>query len=139
MATELFITKEFSQEMILAGELLIKCLEEKNSQVHIAFWLLDTEENTWKLIIGSPLVENEGSRNYYKRVNDINKKITTDNIISLHNIEIVNQYNRFVKALMNVKNSSLWDDKYWKNTRLGKNFLGHVYFEDLYIYRITQL
>ena len=138
MDKTLFITDEFSEKMRQAGNFLITQLDKINSKVEVAFWLLDTEENTWKLMIVSPLIETEGPKCYYKRVNDINKTICSDNIISLHDIEIVNKYNRFVKALLQVKNSALWNDQYWKNTRLGKNFLGQVYFEDMYIYRIEE-
>jgi len=138
VAKELFITQEFSEKMLLAGESLIKCLDDTHSKVQAAFWLLDAEEKTWELMIASPLVETEGPRSYYKRVNDINKlaKLKEEIVISLHNIEVVNKDNRFVKALLNVKDSSLWNDDYWKNTRLGKNFLSNIYFEDMYIYRM---
>jgi hypothetical protein len=139
MAKELFITQELSQEMLLAGETLIRRLEEKKSEVQAAFWLLDPEEKIWGLIIASPVVAKNGARDYYKRVNEINEESDSKekNIISLHNIEVVDNDNRFVKALLNVKNSSLWNDKYWRNTRLGKNFLDNICFEDMYIYRMN--
>ncbi|NOQ35883.1 MAG: hypothetical protein GQ569_08305 [Methylococcaceae bacterium] len=137
MAKELFITQEFSQEMLLAGESLIKHLDETESKAQVAFWLLDAEEKTWGLIIASSKVEDEGARNYYKQINDINKISEEKNVISLHDIEVVNKYNRFVKALLKVKDSDLWSDEYWKNTRLGKNFISNVCFEDMYIYRVN--
>ena len=138
MDKTLFITHEFSEKILQAGDFLIQQLDEKKSKIDLAFWLLDTEENSWKLMIVSPLIETEGPKCYYKRINEINKTITSNNIISLHDIEIINKDNRFAKALLEVKNSALWSDKYWKNTRLGKNFLGQVYFEDMYIYRIEE-
>jgi len=60
MAKEIFMTQWFSQEMLLAGESLIKRLDETDSQVQAAFWILDAEDKTWKLTIVSPLVESEG-------------------------------------------------------------------------------
>ncbi|MDQ7090632.1 MAG: hypothetical protein Q9M50_08300 [Methylococcales bacterium] len=139
MAKELFITQELSQEMLLAGEALIKHLEDKHLKVQAAFWLLDTEKESWALMIASPIVAKKGARDYYKHINEINEESESKekNIISLHNIEVIDNNNRFVKALHNVKNSSLWNDKYWRNTRLGKNFLSNIYFEDMYIYRMN--
>jgi len=139
VAKELFITKELSQDMLLAGEALIKHLEEKSSKVQAAFWLLDAEKEIWMLIIASPIVAKTGARDYYKRINEINEKSDSieKNIISLHNIEVVDNDNRFVKALLHVRDSCLWNDKYWINTRLGENFLDNIYFEDMYIYRMN--
>jgi len=54
MAKEIFMTQWFSQEMLLAGESLIKRLDEIDSKVQAAFWILDAEDKTWKLTIVSP-------------------------------------------------------------------------------------
>ena len=139
MAKEIFITQEFSEKMLLAGESLIKRLDETNSKVQAAFWLLDAEEKTWELMIVSPLVESEGPRSYYKRVNDINKlaKSKEEEVISLHDIEVANTKNRIVKAILSIKDAVLWKGINWERTRLGKNFIAGVYFEDMYIYRMN--
>jgi hypothetical protein len=100
MAKEIFMTQWLSEEMCLAGQSLIEQLDKTNAKVLAAFWLMDVEERTWKLVIVSPLVETEGPRNYYKRINDINKSAGSDEvIISMHDIEASNTNNRIVKAL----------------------------------------
>jgi hypothetical protein len=127
------MTQWFSEKMRLAGEALIKRLDETDAQVLAAFWILDAEEKTWKLTIVSPLVENEGPRNYYRRVDNINESANADeDIIALHDIEVSDTDNRIVKAL----SQSVLGNSMLGNNRLGRNTLGGVYIEDMYLYRM---
>lgn len=133
MAKEIFMTQWFSDEMLLAGESLIKRLDETDAKVQAAFWLLDAEEKTWTLTIVSPLVESEGPRNYYKRINNINKTANPDEeVIALHDISVSDTDNRIVKAIKR----SVLGDAVLGNNRLGRNTLGGVYIEDMYLYRM---
>jgi hypothetical protein len=133
MAKEIFMTQWFSDDMLLAGESLIKRLDETDAKVQAAFWLLDAEEKTWTLIIVSPLVESEGPRNYYRRINDINESANPDEaVISLHDITVSDTDNRIIKAIKR----SVLGDAILGNNRLGRNTLGGVYIEDMYIYRM---
>ncbi|MGZ8227235.1 MAG: hypothetical protein ACXWT3_11445 [Methylococcaceae bacterium] len=133
MAKEIFMTQWFSDEMLLAGECLIRRLDATDAKVQAAFWLLDAEDKTWKLTIVSPLVESEGPKNYYKRINDINESAKPDeNVIALHDISVSNTDNRIVKAIKR----SVLGDAILGNNRLGRNTLGGVYIEDMYLYRM---
>jgi hypothetical protein len=133
VAKEIFMTQWFSQEMLLSGESLIKRLDEADSKVQAAFWILDAEEKTWKLTIVSPLVESEGPRNYYRRIDDINESAKPDEyVIALHDIDVSDTDNHIVKA---IKRSAL-GNAILGNNRLGRNTLGGVYIEDMYLYRM---
>lgn len=132
-AKELFITQWLSQEMLSAGDTLIKRLDRTNAKVYAAFWLLDTEENAWKLVIVSPLVEIEGPRSYYKRINDINQLAKPDeNIIALHDISVSDTENRIVNAIKH----SVLGNAILGNNRLGRNTINDIYIEDMYLYRM---
>jgi hypothetical protein len=133
VAKEIFMTQWFSDQMLSAGESLIKRLDETDAKVQAAFWLLDDEDKTWKLTIVSPLVESEGPRNYYRRINDINESAKPEEeVIALHDISVSNTDNRIVKA---IKRSTL-GNAILGNNRLGRNTLGGVYIEDMYLYRM---
>jgi hypothetical protein len=133
VAKEIFMTQWFSNEMLLAGEALIKRLDESDGKVAAAFWILDTEKKTWELTIVSPLVESEGPRNYYKRINDINESTKPEEaVISLHDIRVSNTNNRIVKAIKR----SVLGNAILGNNRLGRNTIGDVYIEDMYLYRM---
>ncbi len=134
MAKELFITQWFSQEMLSSGDRLLKRLDETNAEVYAAFWLLDTEEKTWKLNIISPLVEIEGPRNYYKRINEINKLAKPDEeVIALHDISVSDTDNHIVKAMKR----SVLGNAILGNNRLGRNNIGGIPIEDMYLYRMN--
>lgn len=133
MAKELFVTQWFSDEMLLAGEALIKRLDESGAMVAAAFWILDAEEKTWILTIVSPLVKSEGPRNFYKRIDDINAIANPDEaVIALHDIDVSDTDNVIVKAIKR----SVLGNAALGNNRLGKNTLGGVYIEDMYLYRL---
>jgi len=133
VAKELFITQWFSNEMLLAGAALIKRLDEADAQVAAAFWLLDAEEKTWALTIVSSLIESEGPRKYYKRINDVNDSANpNEEIISLHDIQVVNTNNRIIRA---IQHSNL-GKALLENNRLGRNIIGDVSIEDMYLYRM---
>ncbi len=133
MAKEIFITQWFSQEMLLAGESLIKRLDAVDAKVYAAFWLLNEEEKIWKLTIVSPLVGSEGPKKYYRRIDDINESARADeDVIALHDISVSDTDNRIVKAIKN----SAYGNNIFRNIRLGKNTLGGVYIEDIYLYRM---
>jgi hypothetical protein len=133
MAKEIFITQWFSQEMLIAGESLIKRLDAIDAKVYAAFWLLNAEEKTWKLTIISPLVGSEGPRKYYRRIDDINESVQPDeDVIALHDISVSDTDNRIVKALKN----SVLGNSILGNNRLGRNTIGGVYIEDMYLYRM---
>jgi len=133
VAKEIFMTQWFSQEMLLAGESLIKRLDETDSQVQAAFWILDAEDKTWKLTIVSPLVESEGPKSYYRRIDNINESAKADEyVIALHDINVSDTDNRIVKAMKR----SMLGNSILGNNRFGRNTLGGVYIEDMYLYRM---
>jgi hypothetical protein len=133
MAKKIFMTQWFSQEMLLAGESLIKQLDNADAKVQAAFWLQDTEEKTWRLTIVSPLVANEGPRSYYKRILAIQELAKADeNIIALHDISVSDTDNCIVKA---IKRSD-FGKSIPENSRLGRNYIGGVHIEDMYLYRM---
>ncbi len=133
MAKEIFITQWFTDTMRLAGESLVKKLDDSGAQVAAAFWLLDGEDKNWELTIVSPLVGSEGPRNYYKRINDIYEYCSDDeSIVSLHDIRVSNIHNRIVDGM---KNTVLAGARLGNN-RMGKNYIDGIYIEDMYLYKI---
>lgn len=135
MAKEIFMTQWFSEQMLLAGEALIKRLDETDAKVQAAFWILDAEDKTWKLTIVSPLVESDGPKSYYRRINDINESAKPDEeVIALHDISVSDTHNRIVEAIKR----SAFGSGLLGNNRLGRNNIGGIYIEDMYLYRLDR-
>lgn len=132
MAKEIFMTQWFTDAMRLAGESLVRKLDESGAQIVAAFWLLD-EEKKWELTIVSPLVGSDGPREFYKRINDIYESCSDEeSVVSLHDIRVSNVHNRIVNALRN----SVLAGAQLGNNRLGKNYLDSIFIEDIYLYKI---
>ena len=134
MDKELYITQWFSEEMRAAGGRLVKRLQESSAEVALAYWVLDSEEKVWELIIISPLVGIEGARAYYKRIDDINCQAGPDEeTLSLHDINVSSLKHPIVKAL---KNSLIYQADL-DNRRLGRNWIGGFFVEDSYFYHVN--
>lgn len=134
MAKELLVTDMLSEQMIMAGADLLKKLDESSCNVKAAFWMYFPDEKTWKYIVASPLVKDEGPRKYYKRIIDANAKIgSTENVISLNNISVSNVDNQLIQLL---KFAISTGDSI-SNIRFSKNTVNGVFIDDTHIYRMN--
>lgn len=134
MAKELLVTEMLSEQMIMAGADLLKKLDESSCNVKAAFWMYFPDEKTWKYIVASPLVKDEGPRKYYKRIIDANAKIgNTENVISLNDISVSNIDNQLIQLL---KFAISTGDSI-SNIRFSKNTVNGVFIDDTHIYRMN--
>ncbi len=132
MAKEILVTELLSEQMILAGSKLIDKLDNSSCRVKAAFWMFLPEEKTWKFILASPLVKEEGPRKYYKRIVDANKK-AEGNIISLNDISVSDVDNQLIQLL---KFAISTGDSI-SNIRFSKNTINGVFIDDTHIYRMN--
>lgn len=56
--------------MIKAGEELTRILDQMNWPVTASLWFYFAEENQWKLLLASPLVEKKGPKRAYQRIQE---------------------------------------------------------------------
>ena len=134
MAKEILVTELLSEQMISAGANLIDKLDNSSCRVKAAFWMFLPEEKTWKFIIASPLVKEEGPRKYYKRIVDANKKAEAEgNIISLNDISVSDVDNQLIQLL---KVAISTGDSI-SNIRFSKNTINGVFIDDTHIYRMN--
>ncbi|MFP4173929.1 MAG: hypothetical protein ACLFV4_13570 [Candidatus Hydrogenedentota bacterium] len=134
MAKDVLVTESLTDSMIEAGAKLIERLDATNSEVKSAFWLYSSEEQTWKLVIASPLVDEEGPRDYYKRIVDANMLANTEEqIVSIFDIRVASPKNHITQLFANVfgETASVWGCRFSRNTING------VFIEDAYLYRVN--
>ncbi len=133
MVKNALVTKILSEEMINSGKYLLEQLDSTQSEIKSFFWFFFPEEKTWKLIIASPIVKNKGPRNFYKKINDINRKAEEkeQETISLNNIIVVTTENEIVKLL----SFFIETGDSISGIRFTGNTINGVYIEDAYIYR----
>ena len=134
MAKEILVTELLSEQMISAGAKLIDKLDNSSCRVKAAFWMFFPEEKTWKFILASPLVKEEGPRKYYKRIVDANKRAKAEgNIISLNDISVSDVDSQLIQLLKFVISTG---DSI-SNIRFSKNTINGVFIDDTHIYRMN--
>ena len=133
MVENILVTEALSEKMINTGRYLLEQLDSTKSEIKSFFWFFFPEEKTWKLIIASPIVKKEGPRSFYKRINDINRKVEeSQETISLNNIIVVTPENEIVKLL----GSFIETGDSISGIRFTRNTINGIYIEDSYIYRL---
>jgi hypothetical protein len=129
MAEELLVKETLTPEMIAAGRELIELIDQAGWRPTSAFWLFDSEQNRWNLVLSSPDVEKRGSRPAYEIVNRVlaaQKALG----LSLSNISILPPRKEIVKLLtlaLRVDGGS--------GVRFSRNAINGHYIEDAYVYR----
>ena len=132
MAKNILVTESLSDSMIKAGAKLIERLDARKSQVRSAFWLYIPEDNIWKLIIASPLVDTLGPRAYYKSVveaNDVAQE--EEEVVSLNDIGVTNTGNKIVQLLK----TAIGTGDSISGIRFSRNTINGHFIENSYIYR----
>lgn len=133
MAQNVLVTEALSEEMIKSGEELVERLDEANSEVKSAFWLLFPEERIWRLIIASPLVATEGPKSFYKRIVSANEGCGEQKTVALNDIGLADT-NQQIVALLRF---AIGTGNGISGIRFSRNTINGTLIEDAYIYRST--
>lgn len=131
MAKEILVTDIITEQMIQAGNSLITKLDSIGADIKSAFWLYLPDEKTWQLIIASPDIDNDGPRNFYKKIMLINKETNDEYIIPLDNIsatELSNKIVQLLKTAVSTKENT-------EGIRFSRNTIKGHFIDDAYIYR----
>lgn len=133
MAQDILVTDSFNRSMQLAGDKLVKRLDQMNAKVTSAFWLYITEEKTWKLVIASPSIDANGPRTYYNMILDANAKAgISEETVSLNDIAVTSPNNQIVRLLKMAVGTEANDVA---GIRFSRNTVNGYFIEDCYIYR----
>ncbi len=132
MAKDILVTERLTDSMMDAGAKLVARLDKNSADVKSAFWLFLSEEQLWKFIVASPLVDSIGPREYYKKINEANQLAKdSENVISLNDIGVSNTKNQVVQILK----MAIATGDVISGIRFSRNTINGVFIEDTYIYR----
>ena len=124
-------TKILVDKNITEGEELLKSLDAHKFPVNAALWFLDQNSDSWKYIISSIKVDEEGPLKVYE---NIQKYLKNTMQISMRDISVVSPNNNLVtmlKKTINTKKNAI------SGIRFSKNTINNYFIEDAYIYRMT--
>ncbi|MBO1515503.1 hypothetical protein [Metabacillus bambusae] len=125
------VEKDFAE-----GAILIKELDKAHINVHSAFWLYNTEEDNWRLVIASKVADFSSPRRAYSQIKRVLKRLESigDSIdFSLENISVISPNHQLIKILSTVVTTG--PDQI-SGMRVTRNRIGNSYIEDAFIYRI---
>jgi hypothetical protein len=113
------------------GADLVKALDDAQFPVRSALWLYLSEEREWRLTIATPLVDEAGPRDAYKRIQKVLAK-RPEIDLPLQRISVVSPKDPLIQALRKVVHTG----EGISAIRLSRNAVNGVYIEDAVLYRV---
>jgi hypothetical protein len=112
---------------------LIEALDSKGVEVKAALWLLSPELEEWRLIIATPLIDEQGPIAAYTLVQSVLEATPEAQSISLDSISIVSPGDPMVKLL----GKTFRTGPVITRLELTKASVRNVFFEEAHIYRMN--
>ena len=126
MDTKILVDKNINE-----GKELLRNLDSHKFPVNAALWFFDQNSDSWKYIISSSKVDEEGPLKVYQDIQNYLKK-TSD--ISLKDISLVSPTNNLIMVLRKAINTG---KRNISGIRFSRNTINNFFIEDAYIYRMT--
>lgn len=126
------VTKILVDHDIEAGRLLITELDRAQVPVAAAFWLYQTEDDRYQLVIATELYD-VGPLDAYRIVHDALDRIPDVNRLALTDLNVVSVSNPIAQAIRALKMRKT--ESNGKGVRITRSTVGGVYFEDAWVYR----
>lgn len=120
------------EENIEAGKRLLEALDSKHFRVSAALWFYLTEEEDWRFIIASPVVEEKDLKKSYALVQTTLQHLSPPSGILLKHISIVSPKHELIKLLR----VGIRTGPGISGIRFARNTVNNVFIEDAYIYRM---
>lgn len=86
------------EKYINDGRILIGALESENFPIDIAMWLYSEEPDEWQLVIATPLVDEVGLRETYRKIQSVLEDLPSRSI-SLIDVTILSPRDRLINAI----------------------------------------
>ena len=115
-----------------AGEALLSRLDDIKFDVKAALWFYVHDSDEWRLIIASPIVDKDGPKKAYEKVQSQLQELDGGYELSLRNISLVSPGDKLIKALESVIKTG----KSISHIRFTRNVINGLFIEDAYIYRL---
>ncbi len=115
------------------GERLLEALDEASLDIRVALWVYMPDPEEWRFMIALPLVDREGSREAYVRIQSELVKLASPSVISLRNISAVGLEHRLIQALRTAASEypGMMSKRWFKQT-----VINGVFIEAAYVYRV---
>lgn len=127
------VAMNLNDELIKAGEQLLKQLDESAVQVDAALWLYSAEVENWKLLLSLPGFIARGPTAAYREVQKALAALPEELGISLNDVSIANPNTPLFRLLKKAIGTLRGN----KTVRFTKNVVNGRLIDDALIYRLT--
>lgn len=132
MAENGVVKEQLTPEMIDAGAVLTKSLDDLGLPVQAAFWLFDAEINEWRLVIASSDAATKGPRAVYRSIQEaIDQLGASVAAVPFSAIRVVEPGAELVRLL----GSAVRTGSGIVRVRFQKNVINGHFIDDALIYR----
>ncbi len=121
------------RDWIEAGRVLTENLDQEGFHAVASFWLYESETRQWRLLLASPLVDQEGPTWAYEKIQKLLRSKPELKLLSLDDISVVSPNYDLVKLLR----VAVRTGKGVSGIRFTRNRINDQFVEDAYIYRLT--
>jgi hypothetical protein len=122
---------------LMEGKRLIEALDQERFPLTAALWLFLPDLGVWRLVLGSPAVDQEGPRHAYTAVQSVLDKLRPPVSIDLDDISVAADQSRLIADLRIFSGT---DGKpFIGGISLSKAVVGDSYVENAYIYRAERI
>lgn len=123
------------EEDIELGRKALKALDDSQRlQVTACLWLYVPDSGVWRLVVSSPLVNAQGSREVYGRIQRALEQAGLADQLPLQRISAVSPQDPLLKLL----GLAIRTGRGPANIRFTGNVLNNVLIEDAFIYRLMK-
>ena len=119
------------KDWIELGRRLTEALDRANFEVVASFWFYDQESDEWRLIIASPIVDDEGPLEAYRTIQRVLGELDYGEL-SLNDISVVSPTHDLVSLLR----IAFHTGNGISGIRFTRNRINDQFIEDAYIYRV---
>ncbi|MFN2571352.1 MAG: hypothetical protein ABR537_07030 [Gemmatimonadales bacterium] len=134
MAEDALVKDVLTDAKIKAGADLTRRLDDAEWPVIASFWLYLPEQNSWRLVVASPVVTLSGPRKAYETIQmALGALPETRKAIALNDVEVVEPQHYLVTLLRTAINTGPTIN----GIRFTRTMINGQFIHDAYIYRVS--
>ncbi len=126
MDKAILVEKDISE-----GKKIVQNLDNSGLFFPLAMWFLKPDNNEWRLIFGASDIEEKGTREYYKKIQQSLNKMQPATDITVNDISVISTNNSLAKLIK----SAIKTGKDISGIRFSGNVVNGVLINDAFIYR----
>jgi len=124
-------TSPLVKDDVELGRKAAEAMDAANLQVRAVFWLYVTEADEWRFVVGTPIVDSDGPRAAYARIDKALKNIAPE--LPLSRVFAMSPKDTLIRALRKAVSTG----PNIAGIRFSGNTVNNIFIEDAYIYRLN--